>query len=329
MNLKPRIAIAALGGTICMSSSGEKKGVIPALNANDLIEAVPMLEECATIFAQTLQALPSCSIQISHILEVLVWAEEQIAQGAKGVVITQGTDTLEESSFLLNLLWKHKEPLVMTGAMRTADSISADGAANILASVLVACSNESYNRGVLVVLNDTIHSAKLVKKSHTLAVNTFISLNGGIQGIVAEHSVKYVQEPLKRVVFNTSPTLLTVRIGICQTYLNDNADIIEFYNQRNYNGIVINGFGAGHVSFKMMEGIRSLESDMLVVVSSRTGSGPTAYKTYGYDGSEIVLQENNVIMAGWLDVLKARLLLLVSIAAGKDHSQIKEIFASF
>ena len=324
---KPIIAVGALGGTICMSAGGESGGVKPAFSAKDLVSAVPVLNTLAELRAQTLFAVASGSLKIENLLHALQWAEEQVKAGAKGVVITQGTDSLEESAFFLNLLWKLPEPLVITGAMRNPDSIGAEGGANIYASVLTALDDKSRNRGVLAVLNDTVHSAKWVHKSNTFAVNTFISQNAGPEGMVLEGSVKYLREPAARQTFSYPDVAL--KVGICWSYLGDEGDFIEFAQTNGYHGLVVSAFGAGHVSKDMMDTIAKLAGKFPVIIASRTESGVTAHTTYGYYGSEITLQEHGAIMANWLSPVKARLLLMTLLANKMDRAQIKQVFDNY
>ena len=128
----PRIAVGALGGTICMTADSADAGALPRLSAQQLVTAVPGLADVAQIHAETLLQLPSPSLNLAHVLDSLAWAERMVAAGAAGIVLTQGTDILEEAAFLLDLLWTHSQPLVVTGAMRTPLSAGADGPANFL-----------------------------------------------------------------------------------------------------------------------------------------------------------------------------------------------------
>lgn len=154
------ISIGTLGGTIAMVEGGSGGGVVPTLTADALIAAVPQIRNYAQIKAQSLFQLPSPSLKFRHGLEVIGWAENEVKSGADGIVLTQGTDTLEEMAFLLDLLWEHPQPLVLTGAMRSPRAPGADGPANLVAAVLTAASRLSRERGVLVAMNDTIHAAR-------------------------------------------------------------------------------------------------------------------------------------------------------------------------
>ena len=323
---KPKISIGALGGTICMSACGNEGGVKPSFSANDLIAAVPALKDMAEIKAQTILALPSGSLKIDDLVSVYKWAKEQIKNGARGVVITQGTDTLEESAFFLNLIWDEAVPLVITGAMRNADDISADGAGNIYAATIVALEPESRNRGVLVVLNDTIHSAKWAHKSNTFSLQTFVSVDAGVQGLVVEGRAKYLSCAVSRKIYPL-PAKAFPKVAVVQSYLDNDGQIIALVGKSEFDGVVIDGFGAGHVSFGMMDEIKKLK--IPVVVSSRTGSGMCATRTYGYKGSEIDLQSSGCVMSGWLSAIKARLLLMVLIADEIPPQEIKNEFENF
>src|SRR5690625_3100794 len=186
----PHIAIVALGGTICMTAD-DGGGVVPQLSADDLVAAVPGLAEHATLHSETLLQVPSSALDFANMHQVLGWARQQIEQGAQGVVITQGTDTLEETAFFLDLYWQHPQPLVLTGAMRSPQMAGADGPANLLAAVLTAASATARRRGVLVVMNDLVHAARRVRKEHTLAVDAFVSPNGGPLAAVVEQQMRW------------------------------------------------------------------------------------------------------------------------------------------
>ncbi|MBR8462118.1 asparaginase [Campylobacter sp. faydin G-105] len=323
---KPKISVGALGGTICMSANGGSGGVKPSFSAADLIGAVPVLANMAEFNARTILAIPSGSIKIKDLIEVYNWAKAQVAQGAIGVIITQGTDTLEESAFFLNLIWDEPNPLVITGAMRNPDNISSDGAGNIYASVLTVLNEQSRNRGVLVVLNDTVHSAKWAHKSDTFSLQTFVSVNGGIQGIIAENDIHYISAPVERTIYKV-PKDKIAKVAIIESYLENEGEMIKFIQNSDFEGMVISGFGAGHVSYDMMDEIKKFTKP--IVIASRTSSGRCAVKTYGYKGSEIELQECGCVMSGWLSSLKARLLLIVLLSSGASRDTIKQEFAKF
>lgn len=325
---KPNLSIAALGGTICMSADGNE-GVTPSLNADDLISAVPKAKNLANIKTATLANVASGSLSLNDLLNTIKWAKDEVLNGADGIIVTQGTDSLEESAFFCDLLWSENVPFIITGAMRNPDEIGTDGAANILASIIVAISENAKNRGVLVVLNDTIHRAKNVTKSDTFSLETFISVNGSIEGKVIEDEAIFFTPLQKRKTFKL-PNSNLPKVSIVNSYLDDCGDMIKFTKDSGYNGVVIASFGAGHLSKNMMDEIVNIDKkNFYIIVSTRAKQGKTATKTYGYYGSEISLIQNGVIMSGWLSPIKSRLFLILLLSSGADFEKIKKEFKEF
>ncbi|UXN03385.1 asparaginase [Bartonella sp. HY406] len=324
------ISIGSLGGTIAMVKDEQHGGVVPKLSAELLVNAVPDLKQFAHIQAETLLQLPSPSLKIQHIMDVLHWADQQILNGADGIVLTQGTDTLEETAFLLDLFWKHDKPLIVTGAMRTPNAAGADGPANILSSVITAASPDTIGRGVLVVLNNTIHVARFIRKSHTLDVATFISSIGGSLGYVVEDRPIFFSSLKDLPKLDAQLLKKSVKIGFYECLLDGDVDVLEMMLEQNhYHGIVIAGFGAGHVSQDEMAIITRYMDKKPIILASRTYSGSTAAKTYGFCGSEIDLAAKGVILAKWLNPRQARLLLWALLASGQSIGDIKAFFNAY
>ena len=171
---RPRLLILSLGGTITMVPS-EGGGIAPSLGAAELVASVPALADVAEIEAHSPYRLPSPSLEPGALVEVAKRIEDGFAAGFDGAVVIQGTDTIEESAFLLDLLVADDRPVVVTGAMRGAEAPGADGPANLLAAARVAVSPEARGLGTLVVLNDDIHAARFVQKSHTALPSAFAS----------------------------------------------------------------------------------------------------------------------------------------------------------
>ncbi|NMM01663.1 asparaginase [Paraburkholderia sp. RP-4-7] len=322
----PRIAVGALGGTICMTADNADAGALPRLSAQQLVTAVPGLADIAQIDAETLLQLPSPSLNLAHVLDSLVWAERMVAAGAAGIVLTQGTDTLEETAFLLDLLWTHPQPLVVTGAMRTPLAAGADGPANILAAVACAAYGASRGRGVAVVMNNTIHEARWVRKANSMSVETFESPVVGPAGMVLEGTPQYFRPPSKRYSQRFAKPDLSVRVALVETCLGETGEMLDAVAQAGYHGIVIAAYGAGHVSDGEAQRIEALVPRLPIVVSSRTGSGSTAARTYGFSGSEIDLSRRGALFSGWLGPRKARLLLWLLLATGAPRNACATAF---
>ncbi|MFV9474710.1 asparaginase [Advenella sp. RU8] len=325
---KKRIAIGALGGTISMTAS-QSGGVTSTLGARELAETLPGIADLADLSLHTLQKLPSGSIRFEHLFDCLAWAQKEVNMGAAGVIITQGTDTLEESAFFLDLFWKHEAPLVLMGAMRSPAEPGADGAANLSASVAVACSQASANRGVLVVMNDEIHEARHVRKTHSTRLNAFESPVFGVVGVVSENRVQYfrptVRKPQLAVPASTHGNVL-----LLEHALGDDPGMLSLLLEHGAcQGVVVAGFGAGHVSESMRDVLVAAAQRLPVIVCSRTGAGTTTQAVYGYKGAEIDLQKNGILMGQWLCPRKARLLLSVALWNDCDREQIKELLGQW
>ncbi|MBK5304247.1 MULTISPECIES: asparaginase [Gammaproteobacteria] len=304
----PKLAIAALGGTVSMQASNAAEGVIPTVSGEILLASVPELTTLARVTVETLGLLPSASLDFEFLLSVLAWANFQVKQGAAGVVITQGTDTLEETATFFDYLWDHDEPLVLTGAMRSANQAGADGPANLLDACRVALAENSRQRGVHVVMNGQIHSANAVRKTDSLALQAFSSPIVGPAGMLMENTVNYLRLPVQRRVLPL-PQQTTQKIALLEASLGANTLLLENILELGYDGLVIAGFGAGHVCASWAEVIETIARKIPVIVATRTGSGSTAQSTYGFIGSEMDLIRKGASMAGFLCPRKTRILL--------------------
>ena len=313
----PKLAIAALGGTVSMQARNAGEGVIPTVSGETLLASVPELATLARVTVETLGLLPSASLDFDFLLSVLSWANFQIKQGAVGVVITQGTDTLEESATFFDHLWDHEEPLVLTGAMRSAAQPGADGPANLLDACRVALAEDSRLRGVQVVMNGQIHPACRVRKTDSLAVQAFSSPVFGPAGMLVENVVRYVRPPAQRTVLPL-PQQTTQKVAMLEASLSADTLLLENILELGYDGLVIGGFGAGHVSESWAEVIKHIAKKIPVIIATRTGSGSTAQSSYGFIGGEMDLIRKGASMAGFLCPRKARVLLWLLIGCQRE-----------
>ncbi|MBV6823927.1 asparaginase [Pseudomonas sp. PD9R] len=307
MNL-PKLAIAALGGTVSMQARNAGEGVIPTVSGETLLACVPQVTTLARVTVETLGLLPSASLNFEVLLSVLSWAKYQVEQGAAGVVITQGTDTLEETAVFFDYLWDRDEPLVLTGAMRSAQQAGADGPANLLDACRVALADNSRRRGVQVVMNGQIHQACSVRKTDSLALQAFSSPVFGPVGLLIEDVVRYLRQPTQRMCLPL-PQHTTQKVALLEASLSADTLLLENILKLGYDGLVIAGFGAGHVSQKWAEVVEHIAEKIPVIIATRTGSGATARASYGFVGSEMDLIGKGAVMAGFLCPRKARILL--------------------
>ena len=326
------LALFTLGGTISMAGvdPGRDGGVVTRLTGRDLTAAVPGLADLSEeLDVQDVQAVPSASLTFTQVLDVVHEASRAVEAGATGVVLTQGTDTLEETAFLVDLVWPHRQPFVLTGAMRNPTLAGPDGPANLIAAAQVAASPEAHDLGALVAFNDEIHAARWVRKQHSTSTATFGSPNVGAIGHVAEGRVRVLARPgrLRPLPWPLTARVETTRVALYTVTLDDDGELLRGVDDT-HDGLVVAGFGVGHVPASMAPVLGELAGRIPVVLTSRTGSGPVLRHTYGAIGSETDLQRRGLVNGGLLDPFKARVLLRLLLAAGTEKAELAEAFAS-
>jgi L-asparaginase len=323
---RAKVLVISLGGTIASTSASADGGVVPQLSADDLVGAVPELRSVADIEAISFRQLPSGDISFGDLVALAHVIEDYEAQGVDGVVVTQGTDTIEEASFTLDILLDVSIPVVVTGAMRHPTLASPDGPGNLLSAVKVAAAISARGLGCLVVMNDEVHAARFVRKMHSSSLSTFQSPGSGVLGWVAEERVRIVARcaPLATVNLDESDVVSPVALVGCA--LGDDGRTLGELQRLGYRGAVIDAFGAGHVPSMMVGAIESLATMMPVVLSSRTGAGEVLEHTYGFAGSESDLLSRGVISGGALDGRKSRVALTLALAASRDAKNATALF---
>jgi len=308
------VALFTLGGTISMAGAHR-------LTGDDLTAAMPGLPELGpSVEIQDIEKVPSANLTAAKILEVVDAASKAVAAGAVGVVVTQGTDTLEESAFLADLVWPHPQPLVFTGAMRNPTLAGPDGPANLLAALRVACSPAARDLGALVVFKEEIHAARWVRKTHSTSTATFVSPNTGPIGHVVEDQVRVLTRPLRLdgVQGSAEPAELdNIRVALYTVTLDDDGVLLQGLADT-HQGLVVAGYGVGHVPAKLAPVLGELAARIPVVLTSRTGAGSIVRNTYNSPGSETDLLQRGLIDGGFLDPYKARVLLRLLLATDDD-----------
>jgi L-asparaginase len=315
---KPLVAVASLGGTISMSGPG----VTPALGAADLLGelSLPVDVEPATV-----AAIPSASLDFATLGRCLGWARERVSQGAHGIVVVQGTDTLEETAYFFESVWPEAEPVVVTGAMRHPGMISPDGPANLAGAVTVAADPASRGRGALVVLNDEVHQARWAHKAHSSRLDAFSSAPAGPLGLLAEGAVHYFHPAGSRArALPVEP--FEDSVPLLEAGLEDSGALLDTVVDAGAAGVVVAAGGVGHVSEAAAAAIERALERIPVVIASRTGVGTTFRETYGFRGSESDLVHSGAIMAGWLSPRKSRILLRLLLATGADRDRLHREF---
>lgn len=324
----PRIAVLALGGTVASVPAADGQGVVPRLTPAQLLAAVPGIEAVAALDARTFRQLPSGDLGFADIAALAQELTRLDADpdGPDGVVVTQGTDTLEETAWLLDLLYGGTRPVVLTGAMRNPALPGADGPANLSAAVRVAAAPEAAGLGPLVVFADEIHLPRFVRKTHTAGVGAFASPNSGPVGWVVEDRVRLPLRPARRTATHDPAGLLAAVPSVGVLTMGLGAAPVRPEHVAGHAGLVVAGLGGGHVPGPVAASLEALAVSLPVVIASRTGAGETYRDTYAFVGSERDLLARGLIGAGVLDPAKARVLLTVLLAAGHDRAAIATAF---
>ncbi len=318
MDNKTHIHVIALGGTIAMTPDNTSGGVSPQLTATDLIKAVPGLTEIAHFTAETLTSVGSANLSFEVIAKLCRHIESVTADA---VLITQGTDTMEETSFLASLIYCGEKPVVFTGAMRHAGLPSADGPLNLLSSARALIHLHDKGGMIALVMNNEIHSPWRVTKSHTSDVGAFRSEHGTIGRIIEGDIVGLndIAQPPKLALMPSEPIK---HVGLLKVSFDDDTRLLAAAAKL-YDGLVIEGLGAGHVNEPWSDTLAIIAQNIPVVLASRAGEGRVFEGTYGYKGAEIDLIKRGLVPSRSLNALKSRILLSVILGSNiEDWSTV-------
>ena len=291
-----------------------------------MVSDVPQIAGVAEVSAESFRQASSGELKVEDLVELAAEISARIDGGATGAVVTQGTDTIEETSFVLDLLVDREAPVVVTGAMRNPTLPGADGPANLLAAIQVAVSGAARGLGTVVVLNDEIHLARFVRKTHTSNPATFRSDPVGPVGWVSEGVPRVVLRPVGGHKVDLSGDAEDHPVALYHVVLGDDGRLLPKLEEEGYAGLVVEAMGGGHVPSLMAETLEDLASRMPVVLASRTGGGEVLRSTYGFVGLEIDLLDRGLTYASHLDGRKARLLLTLLLRSGASREEISETF---
>ena len=312
-----------------MGATKPGKGVSLSHSAEMLIAAVPELADIAEIEAHSFRQLPSPDITLDDLSALAHAINARLDDGVRGVVVTQGTDTLEESAFVIDRLVQNDAPVVFTGAMRNPTMVGPDGPANLFHAFLVALDQQVCGIGTLVVMNDEIHAARYVQKLHTTSPAAFHSSPAGAIGWIIEKQARIITRPAGRYPVTLPTVPKPVRVARLTVGLNEDGALVDLAVQAGYQGIVIDATGGGHVPKAMVETLGQAAQRIPVVYASRTRHGDTMQATYDFPGAETDLLARGLIPAGWLDGIKSRLLLLLLLRSGAGDEEIRQAFDSW
>lgn len=308
-----RIRLIAMGGTIAMRSE-EGRGSTPQDGADALARTAPW-PVGMTVERQDLTLKPSASVTLADVADLCRAITAAEREGIAGVVVTHGTDTLEETAFALSLMWRGSIPVVLTGAMRSADSIGADGPANLLNAIRVAGHPHAARHGVMVQFADEIHAGHLVRKVHSGRPHAFSSEPYGPLGHVTEDVVRFEMASLIDLPHLTLGERTPV-VPILQAGLDLEPEAIRLFAAPEIDALVIGGVGGGHVSARAAQELETLAREKPVIMTSRVGMGPTLSNSYAYEGGDIDLGKRGVLNGGRWRPTQARILMQLLLSRG-------------
>ena len=327
----PKVRVLATGGTIAGAQAsatdyGYKSG---AYDVNSLIKAVPNLDKLAVITGEQVANIGSQDMNDEIWLKLARRVNASLAEpGVDAVLITHGTDTLEETSYFLSLVTRSDKPVVMVGSMRPATATSADGPGNIYNGVAVATNPGAKGKGTLVVLNDVIHYARNVVKTDTTSVQTFQSINRGPAGLVNTGKIFWF-EPMDKKLGEASEFSIDAldrlpRVDVIYAHANMSADLIEAAIRNGARGIVVAGVGDGNMTTPALDALTKAAKDGIVVVrSSRLPSGITLRN------NEVNDDEKGFVASGELNPAKSRVLLQLALTKTRDPVAIQRMFYEY
>lgn len=317
-----KIAVFHTGGTISMEQDS-KTGAVNTRQSHPLLNTESELFDHIEIISKNVLNVPSPHITEKEMLK-LQKEIKLVAQDVDGVVITHGTDTLEETAYFLDLTIDVNIPIVITGSMRSSNEIGWDGLTNYISAIRVASSEKARGFGVLVVLNEEIHAARNVTKTHTSNVATFQSPQFGPLGIVTKNGVLMHQKLLFNEYYNVS--FITKNVVLLKAYAGMDSMLFDALSELGVDGVVIEALGQGNMPPESVEGIvKLLENGSPVVLVSRCFNG-ISEDVYAYEGGGKHLKNLGVIFSNGLNGQKARLKLLVALELSSTLEEIEEIF---
>ena len=312
-----KILVLHTGGTISMQA--DASGAVVTSQDNPMNHVSNPLER-VEVHALDFFNLPSPHIKPKHMLALYQKIKEE-ADHYDGFVITHGTDTLEETAYFLDTMEVPHKPIVLTGAMRSSNELGSDGVYNYLSALRVASDDKAADKGVLVVMNDEIHAAKYVTKTHTTNVSTFQTPTHGPLGLIMKHEILYFKTAEPRVRFDLDR--IQGLVPIIPVYAGMTEELLDLLPVDQLDGLIIQAFGAGNVPKETAQKLNDLIQEGLpIALVSRCFNG-IAEPVYAYEGGGVCLQNAGVFFVKELNAQKARLKLLIAINAGLRGEELR------
>ncbi len=324
---KPTVQFIATGGTIAMKIDPVKKAPVPAISGDDLLATVPAVADFARIEVNNLSNVPSDYMDPPRWVALTRAVEKALARPeVSGVIVSHGTDTLEETAFWLDLTVKSEKPVVLIGAQRNASASDFDGPRNLFNAVRIAIDAQARNKGTLLAMNNQINAARYVTKTHTANVETFKSGEYGFLGEVYPDRVVFSRAQLRRqhVALGDQPM---PKVEIVAMYGGADGSLLRSAVDQGAKGIVVQALGMGNMNKPMFEAVKyALGKNIPVVISTRVPHG-RVMANYGFEGGGKTTFDAGAVMAGDLSPQKARILLMLLLQSGKsDKAALQAAF---
>lgn len=318
-----KVAVVFTGGTISMKIDPRIAAAIPALSSEEIMSMVTNIDKYADIEIINFSNIPGPHMSPQKMMELATTVKKLVSRDdITGVVITHGTDSLEETAYLLDLTINSVKPIIVVGAMRSSSELGYDGPSNLSAAICTAISEQAKNKGVMIVMNTEVNSASEVTKTHTLSLDTFKSMEFGPLGIVDNDEVIFYREITRHDHIETER--IEENVDLIKCGIGMDSRLLNFCVDSGAKGIVIEAMGRGNIPPHMVQGVEyALKNNVAVVMVSRCPMG-RVLDTYGYEGAGRSLRNLGVIFGGSLPGQKARIKLML--ALGQNKKSIKDIF---
>jgi L-asparaginase len=328
----PIVAVLSTGGTIASKQNTSKGGYEAVLTGKDLVAAVPAIQKVARVRVEQISNISSSDMNPEIWMRLAGKVNDLLSMpDLAGVVITHGTNTLEETAYFLDLTVTGTKPVILVGAQRPASDSDSDGPRNLLDAIRVCVSPEARNNGVLVVMNGQINPARDVTKSNTSQVETFRSLEFGPLGLVDVDGVRFYRAPLRRQTIPISAEAHLGRVEIIMNYAGADGLLVRSLLRTQMqaggiDGLVIAGLGLGCVSSSMYDAIQEARAkDIAVVISTRVPTG-RIFSLSAMKGCSLTLKQIGCVLADNLSPQKARVLLMLALTKTRDPESLQKYF---
>lgn len=319
-----KIGVFATGGTISMAGLAPGEAVTPTHGASALVDAA---RPASAVEVQQFDVFskPSASMSLSDVQTLADRIREAFDAGVEGAVVTHGTDTLEETAFALSIMMGRTRPVVVTGAMRSADDIASDGPGNLSTAIQLAASGAVDGERAMVLFGDEIHAAHLVRKVHSSRRHAFSSEPFGPLGQIIEGQVRIGLRALLEIRQLRLASSVPV-VPILQVGLDLEPETLEAFHHPAIDGLIVAGVGGGHIASRAVDAFENLARRIPLILTSRVGMGETLRKSYGYQGSELDLVRRGAVNGGRWRPNQARILLQLLLSNGQWQGTLADEF---